>query len=348
MSSKHIVPALLCASLAVTGCAARPHTALKSDLRDKIGNTEAYAGVRQNELYAQIIPSQAGAAAAGAVAGIPGIGILLAGVVGGVAGAADAGINASRVKENEALVRPLRDTLTDYNFDEQLRQELDGALAANAGLKAAPVRVVKQVEDKHYQKLFEDSKAGAVLFVNTDYSLSPDFSTLTVSSAGLLFARDAALRKAAGHLNTRDAMRGATKADKAIYRNSYVFESKLPAASTDKAQNIAAWQQPGLLRGTLEHGLREMVALMALDLTAVPDAARAKGETVTINNVKAELIAKTETTQRLRFADGTLKATSQPVQQLAAPEAAVPAVTEAAPVAPPGAGAAPAAGSETR
>lgn len=346
MSNKHIVLALLCASLAVTGCVARPHTALKSDLRDKIGSTEAYAGVRQSELYAQIIPSQAGAAAAGAVAGIPGIGILLAGVVGGVAGAADAGINASRVKENEALVRPLRDTLADYNFDEQLRQELDRALAANGGLKAAPVQVVKQVEDKHYQKLFEDSKAGAVLFVNTDYSLSPDFSTLTVSSAGLLFARDAALRKSAGQMNTREAMRGATKADRAIYRNSYVFESKLPSASTDKAQNIVAWQQQGLLRGTLEYGLREMVALMALDLAPAPDAAPAKGETVTINNVKAELIAKTETTQRLRFADGTLKATSQPVQ-VAAPEVAAPAVAEAAPPAVPAAtGAAPAAGSE--
>lgn len=344
MSRNTALAALACASLMVSGCAAGPRTALKPELRTQIASTQAFAGVKQNEIYAQIIPSTSGQAAAAGMAAIPGLGILLAGVAGAAGGAADAGINASRAKEAEIAVAPLRDGLTDFDFDAALRAELDRTLAGS-GLNAQPIEVVKQVEDKHYKELFDKSTSAAVLFVNTDYSMSPDFSAVVISTQGLVFARSPELRKASGLRSDEQALRGAIDVTKAIYRNSYVFESKLQSATTDKAQNIAAWQQDGRVRAALEQGIREVGALVALDLQSAPepkvDHRRPQSQTKTpaapadeivVNGVRGRLLATNGTTRHVRLGDGTLKALAE--TSTAAAIAAPAAPAEAAPATP--------------
>src|SRR5688572_7316143 len=165
MSSKLLITgALLCASLAA-GCAQSPHRPLAAE-RSAIKSTEVVESVRQPELYAQINVSNVSAALGGGL-----IGALI-----------DSSVNSSRASDAEGTVRPLRDALLGFDFDDTLKQDLARELASVQWLAASGVRVNKDVSNKAIDGILAKSEAGAVLFVTADYNLSADFSKLHVSA----------------------------------------------------------------------------------------------------------------------------------------------------------------------
>lgn len=312
MSLKRVVVAgLLGASLA--GCAGKQHT-LKPALRDKIASTEVYLASTQVALGAQFEPAHAGVAVA---AGNDTSGLKMVLVTGTFASTSAAGAQggySTRRIEAEAYIKSLQALTADYPFDDRLRQQLDAVLSGAPALHARPVQVIKRADDEEFDARFAGSGADAVLFVTANYELTLDLSTLQVKAEALLVPRSQALRRLANLGTGPVSMRQATDPANAIYRNEFLFESRLPGPTNDKAANLAAWQRDRAIRGTLEHGVAELVALVAADLqSALGGVAGPEGKPGKLDGKSVTVLAPSGEGQRVRLESGALKAMHPPV-----------------------------------
>jgi hypothetical protein len=319
------------ASFILAGCSHLPATQpVKPEVLVALQPVEVNLGIRQPELYATFVRSNAGATGAAACGAVPGLGILLAAACGGAMGAVDASVNATRAKAAEESVRPLKDELVDLNFDQLMRESLAQELQAVPGVRLADtgVTVTKTTTTEAYEKTFKASRSNAVMFVNLDYHLSTDFSTLEVSSRGLLYPRGTAAREAAklpAALPTTSS-EPVLALQNASYRSSIVYRAKHPAASDDATKNIAAWKADGarMLKLALQDAIAQSAALLAADLQGRhPVYASATAQVSVPPGLKANLVAQGSTGRLLRYPDGSLNF-----------DAALASVAAAAPAAP--------------
>ena len=332
--------------LCLAGCAGVPRTqALSREVAPSLQPIDVRVGVKQPELYAAFDPSMAGAGAAAACGAVPGIGILLAAACGGALGAVDAGVNASRAKDAEALVRPLKNELVDIRFDQEMTDALRQSLQAVPGLQMAGVNLTKEVGDKPYMATYRASQAGAVMYINIDYHLSVDFSTLEVSARGMVFPRSANARKAAKLVADLPPADGTLTQTDATYRMDVVYQARLPArAKAAPAVYIESWKADGarLLRGSLEDGILHVSRALAEDLRRDPaEPAPVLRKVTPPTGGTGELLAEQDGGQLVRFPNGTLHYSTPAVALAAAPAIAAP--TTATPAAPGTGDAAPAA-----
>ena len=298
--------------LALAGCARMPLVQpLNADVAVAIQPVDVKLGIPQPELYAAFQRSNAGAAAAAGCGAVPGIGILLAAACGGTMGAIDASVNAARAKTADEIVRPLKDEIVDIKYDQVMNDALNKSLQDVPGMQIAGIAVSKTVTPKVYEELYRASTSNSVMFVNIDYHLSIDFSTLEVSARGLLYPRSAAARKAAGLSaelpNANDDPVLALK--NSAYRMNFFYQVKLPKPAATGADNVANWKADGgrLLRNGLQDGSAQIARLMADDLQRRPGTTRPAVSKVDIGNgIMADLISQTSDGKLIRYADGSL------------------------------------------
>jgi len=320
------IPVLM--SLVFTGCTHLPPTQpIQPEVLAAMQPVEVQVGISQSELYASFVRSNAAATGAAACGAVPGLGILLAAACGGAMGAVDASVNAARAKAAEESVRPLKDEIVDMKFDELMNESLAQALQSVPAMQIANVAVTKVVNAQAYEKTFSAAASNAVMFVNIDYHMSVDFSTLEVSARSLLYPRGTTARTAA----KQPAPLSITPSEpvlavkNAVYRSSIVYRAKHPAAGTDAEKNIEAWKADNarMLKTALQDGITQAGALIAADLQRKYPAyepTTAKAETG--SNLKVNLVSQGNGARLLRYPDGSLNLD------------AVPAVIAAAPVSP--------------
>jgi hypothetical protein len=226
----------------------------------------------QNGLNKEFPLSNSGAAAAGAVAGIPGLGLLLAAAAGAVGGATDAGVNAARAKTAEQEVQPLRAALLDYNFDEQLKAAVNDKLQTLSWLKAQPAEVVKDPKTK-----VEASTNAPQLFLVTSYAVAADFSALNVR----VTAQEFPLQPAAPEGKKKPNTKSQQPKLQPIYKNTIGFTAKLPSlTSANDKQRIEVWQsadtatQATRIRSILDRAADEIAIALAFDMAIDTDAAK--------------------------------------------------------------------------
>lgn len=297
--------------LVLHGCAvAPPNRTLSPAVAAAVQPVDVRIGIRQPELYAKFELSAIsnGAVACGIV---PGIGILLAAACGGLMGAMDATVNAQRAKEADELVRPLKDTVIDVKHDEMFTNSISTSLRGIPSMQYASLQLTKTVDDKAYEEIFRSSSSGAVMFVNLDYHLSIDFSTLEVSAAGLLFPRSVAARTATGKPPqlSEDTKGKPLMAHEAVYRADIVYRASLPKTAETAGGNIEAWKANNgrLLRTALEDGGRQVAQLLAEEMQRAPGAEQtvlgtaefAKGQT-------GQVLRSQGATQLFRAPNGAL------------------------------------------
>lgn len=257
----------------LVGCAAPQNRTLSPTVAAAIQPLDVQIGIRQPELYAEFEPSNiaAGAAVCGA---IPGIGILLAAACGGVMGAMDATVNAQRAKEADELVRPLKDVVVDVKLDDMFTNTISTSLRDGTKWKFSALKLTKTVNDKAYEETFRASTSSAVMFVNVDYRLSTDFSTVEVSALGSVFPRSPAARTAAGKsAELPEQGKGAPlMLAEAAYRADIIYRGTLPAPAQSAGANIEAWKASDgrLLRAALDDGARQVARLLAEDMKREP------------------------------------------------------------------------------
>lgn len=255
--------ALAAAVLSTTACAPgmlnRP---LDTAKRETVGKADVVGVVPQADLYAAIVVADSSAATA------------QYGLLGALIGSAiDGGVNASRSKDAEAAVRPLRDGLLGYTFEAQLAQELDRELGGLTWLGANPMTLSKKGEIGAKNAVVYASKAATVLLVHADYHMSPDFSKLIVTADTTL----APVPPAEERSSKKRAKSGPAEKSKALYYNTLTVEATLPATGTLE-QNREKWAAGGLLLRSLQAQTAELARLVALDLQAAAPAAPLKAD----------------------------------------------------------------------
>ena len=338
------LPALL--SFVLAGCAGVPLTQpLAPEVAPTLQPVDVKVGIRQPELIAQFDVSRAGQAAAAACGAVPGMGILLAAACGGVAGAADASINAARAKTADETVQPLKDLLVDVKFDDAMGNSLTQSLKGVPGMQLAGVAVTKTVDSKAYEETFRASTANAVMFVNVEYHLTADFSTLEVSARGLIYPRGAKARAAVNQPATLAAGEDQLALKNSAYRMNVIYDAKLAVPGAAPADYIAGWKSDGLIRSKLQDGIAQVSRLLAEDLARGPSAPKAVAakKVDAGNGVMADLVAEGTEGRTMRFPDGSLHLLSNATITVAAATPAATAAPTATPAAAPATGTAPAA-----
>lgn len=267
-----------------------PHEAFPPAARDKISTTEVVMPIQQAEIYVYVPPAQGGA-------GFGLIGALI-----------DVSIDQVRTGKAEAAVKPLRDAVVDYNFDDVFKSEISHSLSAVPWMGAATFRVVRDVSPDTMEKTLKNSQAGAVLFIAADYNLSNDGDELTVKLYANLLPNNDGLR--ALKPAKKDSKKLALPAN-ALYRNVLVYKTRIPPAPSGRDGTIAAWSADhgAATRAALGMAAAKLARLLAEDIqrTEEDGAAAAKaGNTVKIEGRPGQSIGSDTDGTAVRFADGTL------------------------------------------
>jgi hypothetical protein len=300
-------------SLILVGCAGvAPTQALKQEALLSLQPVDVHVGISQSELYAAFIPSTAGASGAAACGAVPGLGIFLAAACGGALGAVDAQVNATRAKAAEESVRPLKDRLVDLDFDAHMQASVKRSLEMVPGMQYAGIVVTKTVNNKAYEQRFRASTANAVMFVNVDYHLTTDFSTLEASVRGLIYPRGPAARTAVGQSIALPSgpNEAVLQVKDTVYRSTIFYQAKLPVPAADIAQNVAAWNANDgrLVRAAMQDGIAQLGRLIADDLQRKSGIDASAPASVDVGNgLKARLVAQEPGGRLLRLPDGSLR-----------------------------------------
>ncbi|MFO1340957.1 MAG: hypothetical protein U1F53_22510 [Burkholderiaceae bacterium] len=297
-------------AITLVGCAVVPNSQVMTrEIAAAVQPVDVKVGLKQPELYAQFEPSTAGAAAAAGCGAVPGLGILLAAACGGALGAVDATVNAERAKVAEETIRPLKDEIVDVKVDQLITEATSKALKSVPGMQVASLALTTQVENKAYEEVFQASTANGVMFVNIDYHISKDFSTLEVTARGLLYPRSTAARTAAGLPATAPTNEPLLAPKNAAYRASVAYQLQLPLKGATPQAYVDAWKANGasLLRNGLATGSNEVARLIADELQRVPSAnAPAPAQVDVAPGIKGSLMAERDGGRVLRDADGSI------------------------------------------
>jgi hypothetical protein len=244
LSHAAVVAAMACLSACATPIA--EHIPLAASAHASIASTELVVPIKQSEVYVFVPASTAGASA---------------GLLGALV---DVSIDATRNKNAETAVTPLRDAMVDFDADTMLRDDLKASLSQIDWLHVSGARVVKDIVPATLDKAITDSKDAAVLIVAADYHLSNDGAELDVVLSANMYANSdglASLKPKAGKPSKSDI-------SNAIYRNSVTFKATAPGATGERTQNIAAWSanNGAALRAAMHEGSNKLAGQIASDL----------------------------------------------------------------------------------
>jgi hypothetical protein len=265
------------------------HEFMPNAARDKVSSTETVLPIKQSEIYVFVPQSNVAAAGGG--------GLLLALI--------DAGVDSVRTSKAETAVKPLRDALIDYSFDQSLQNSLKVSLAQDTWLHAGDGHVVREVTAANLDSVLAGSKSDAVLFTTTDYQLSNDADQLTVTMIASLFPNSDALRaiKPAKDAKTKTAL------NNTLYHNRLVFQAYAPVLGVDRDHAITAWSanHGQAMRAVLDEAASKLASMLAADLNRPEgDVDTGTGAEVKTNNVTGHVITKDADGGVVRYGDGTL------------------------------------------
>ncbi len=268
-----------------------PHAAFPSAARDKVSSTEVVMPIRQAEIYVYVPPTQGGA----------GFGLIGALV--------DVTIDSVRAGKAETAVKPLRDALVDFNFDNAFKDQITNSLTAVPWMKAEKFRVMKEVTPDSTEKALADSQDSAVLFIAADYNLSNDGDVLTAKLTAYLFPNNDALRSLKPP--KKDAKGPVAVPANALYRNVLSYKTRIPLAPSGRDGTIAAWSanNGAAMRVALGMAAAKLSRLLAEDIQRSEEdsAAAAKaGTAVKIEGISGQSIGSDADGTVVRYADGTL------------------------------------------
>ena len=280
---------------ALAGCATTTHMPMSGGAKGKIDSTSVVIGLHQQEINAEINPSNAAAATGGGL-----IGALI-----------EVALDSASAKRAEAAVSPVRNALLDYDFGSQFETVLANELAGLPWLNAESVRTLYGFGPDEQAEAIRGANSEIVVVIDTLYSLSPDLDALKITTRVNAYPKDAELVEIAEkeYPNQDPPL---------LYRNAFTYSHELDLSTSSKEQAAEIWASDGgaRIRAALAKGMLVMAGMIALDL----DISRApqndknlkldEGRSETYNGVKGTLVSKDPDLVILRLPNGTLHAAS--------------------------------------
>lgn len=272
-----ITPAILLAACASSGPLNR---SVPLAARDKIAATDVIMPIGQNEMVIAIPISTAGTSGAASF-----------GLIGALVGSmVDASIDAGNASAAETSVKPLRNAMIDFSFDDVLNADVQARMAQATWMHPGGYRVVKEVTPQNLEGVLKQSKASSVLLVSSAYNLNFNADELTVSLTGRVLPNTPELQALLPEKFDPKASQ-VTSANE-LYRNVFVFTTAVPNATTSRDDNIALWSanngQP--MRDALKLGSAKLTEMLVADLMADPTEPL-DPKTTTLKPYQGELLA---------------------------------------------------------
>ena len=167
---KHLVFAA--AILTVSACATvRPNNFIDTEARSSLSSIETILIVKNSEIGTEINVSN--------VAAVTGGGLIPALV--------DAGINSDRTKRAEVAAGPIRDKLIDFDFAAELEADLERELAEIEIDGISEIELVRaELKDYRAGKV-SGATAPAVMFIDSNYKLSPTMAHIVLAASVQIF-----------------------------------------------------------------------------------------------------------------------------------------------------------------
>jgi hypothetical protein len=244
----------LSATVILSACAAQRVVPLHADATSRIKSTDMIIAMSQQEIVAEINPSNIAAAGGG--------GLLLALI--------DVAVDKNRADDAEKRIVPVRDALIDYEFPKQLRAALEQELGKLPWMNLQSTRTEASPDAAKIQDVVARSTANAVLVVAAKYSLSPDFSLVKVSAAVTAYPK------------TDDLVAVAKKVRPDIdppllYRNDFQVAKGGSGLFPNAEAAAKAWSDNNgkVARDALNKGAAELAKRIAADL----ETARTRAQT---------------------------------------------------------------------
>jgi hypothetical protein len=236
----------------LSSCAPNVHKPLESLAKEQISTTDAYLIIEQQEINANIDQSNVTAAMGGGL----------------IAALIDASINNSRAKEAEKLMKPIRDSLIDFQFDKYLMEQLQKQMSSVEWMNLKSLQLKKDFSEESISGFFKDSSASVVLYVQTNYYLTPDFKDLKVLSKVYMLPNNEELRKFRD-VSSDDQLQNSIL-ENAIYKNIFEFSDTSDSEIQTKESAISYWSDNNAIntRNCLEKGSFETAKMIVLDLNS--------------------------------------------------------------------------------
>lgn len=172
---------LLLLLILLVGCKTTSYYPLPDQIWEQMVSTDVYVLVPQKHINLEVKDSKLRRYSAGAISFA-------------VLSIADSIIKKGRASKTRQFGRPLLDALTDVDFGHIYTAELERLLSHSSWLNVGKIMLVSELDDTTKQFLFNHSTADAVLFLDTSYQLSHDFSSLSASINSELLPKNEELK----------------------------------------------------------------------------------------------------------------------------------------------------------
>ncbi|NMP32731.1 hypothetical protein HII17_14305 [Thalassotalea sp. M1531] len=205
----------------LAACGSTPNNYLPQAATNEINSTDIYVVLPQKEIVAEIDRSSVAAAGGG--------GLLLALI--------DVAVENSRASTAEELIQPIKDSLIETSFNKLFLDALNEEFDAVNWMKIRDVKLISDITETTVEDHYKGTDAQTVTFINTNYSLSPDFSSLKAYANLSMLPKSEELKKYSEKATSKKAKQYAWHNDNNIYRDSVIVSSKLNSTTTDKEEN---------------------------------------------------------------------------------------------------------------
>ncbi len=232
-----------------SSCAHNNINHIDASARDHIDEVDAYLAVTQDEIYADIDKSTTSAAGGG----------LLFALI-------DAAVDNSRTEDAEELIKPIRNSLIDFDYAETLQANIEKSFDEIKWMDVKKIELERSIGDGHILNKIKSSKVSAVLFMTVDYKLSSNFNAVTTNVALIMFPNKEALYKFKESLDNNE--NPADHSDN-IYSNNITVTIPLGLGS-DKEANAStlANSNAAEVKTALEKSAKKIAQDIIIDIQA--------------------------------------------------------------------------------
>lgn len=286
--------ALSALAMLASGCvtAISPHEPLPAAARTQLATTDVVVPIGQSEIYIYVPPSQAAMYTGGGL-----IGALI-----------QAGVDSNNASTAEEAIKPLRNALLDYNFDDNIRGQLQSELSKAQWLNAGNYKIVKEVTTDNLDRLLVASTSSGVLFATTNYNLNWSSDAVTVNITPHLFPKTAEL---SALVQKPEKSGPKTSSVNAIYRNVLSFRDRAPNVTDVRETNMKIWEanSAAAMRTSLNFGAAKLAELLVTDLNeplAPIDEKTTKLAKVVIDGVTGYAVKTDDQGTLVQFPTGAL------------------------------------------
>ena len=233
--------------LLLGGCGATFRVNMPNPAPAKISSTEIMMTVQQNEIYAEVERSN--------LTGAMGGGLLFALI--------DSSIESGRTEKAEEAIKPVRNALLEYNFNDEFIKATGEQLKKIDWLKISKINLIQLKPDQEIESVISKSASNMVLKIDAKYYLSPKFDQLVLEANVTAFPNDKDMKAIAEKYN-------ADTDSTVLYRENFKKYERSVTVSKSLSETAGNWtvNNGATIKSAMQSAVQELAKQIASGLEA--------------------------------------------------------------------------------